>query len=402
MSISSKFLDALTPSAIRNITGQIRAKAAQGIEIYSFAGGLPDSNLFPVKELKDITDKVLETEGGDAIQYAASDGYDPLRNELVGLMKKKFSVENISYKNIFITSGSQQGLNYISKGLIEEGDIVVCETPTYVGAIDSIKSYGPRIVGIPMDNDGINLDKLEDVLKQYKDKVKFIYLIPDFQNPSGRCMSIEKRKKIVELAEQYDTYIYEDAPYSLISFTNQVMPAIKSFDKYDRVIYAGSFSKTIAPGIRVAWIVADEESIQKLIYMKMRDDLQVNNIAQRQVYGYLHNYDFDAHLRLINSTYMKRRDVMLQAVKDYFPKSTKVVKPEGGLFMWLEFDKDIDTLKMFDFVFSKNIAYVPGTFFCVGEQGLNTMRLNFATLHSDIIREKMKEFGLLIQEYLNG
>ncbi|MCQ4112237.1 aminotransferase class I/II-fold pyridoxal phosphate-dependent enzyme, partial [Megasphaera sp. SC8-1] len=196
MSISSKFLDALTPSAIRSITGQIRAKAAQGIEIYSFAGGLPDSNLFPVKELKDITDKVLETEGGDAIQYAASDGYDPLRNELVGLMKKKFSVENISYKNIFITSGSQQGLNYISKGLIEEGDIVVCETPTYVGAIDSIKSYGPRIVGIPMDNDGINLDKLEDVLKQYKDKVKFIYLIPDFQNPSGRCMSIEKRKKI--------------------------------------------------------------------------------------------------------------------------------------------------------------------------------------------------------------
>ena len=398
MSISSKFLDALTPSAIRSITSQIREKSAHGIKIYSFAGGLPAPDLFPIKELKDITDKVLETERGEAVQYAASDGYNPLRNEIVHLMENKFNVKGLSLKNILITSGSQQGLNYISKGLIEPGDVVLCESPTYVGAIDSIQSYGPQIKGIPMDDDGMNMDMLENALKQHP--VKFIYVIPDFQNPSGRCMSIEKRKKIVELAEKYDTYIYEDAPYSLISFTGKIMPAIKSFDKYERVIYAGSFSKTIAPGIRVAWIVADEKSIQKLIYMKMRDDLQVNNLAQRQVYGYLHNYDFDAHLRLISSIYAKRRDVMLQAVKKYFPKNTKVVKPDGGLFMWLELEDNIDTLKMFNFIFNKNIAYVPGTFFCVGEQGLNTMRLNFATLHSDVIQEKMKEFGCLIQEYL--
>jgi 2-aminoadipate transaminase len=400
MTISSKYLDALTPSAIRSITAQIRDKASQGVKIYSFAGGLPAPDMFPVKEMAEITVKAFKEEGGEAIQYAASDGYNPLRKEIVKLMKDKFNVNDITFKNILITSGSQQGLNYLSKGLIEPGDVVVCESPTYVGAIDSIKSYEPKIIGVKMDDDGINMNALEDILKH--NKVKFIYVIPDFQNPSGRCLSIEKRKTIVELAETYDTFIYEDAPYSLISFTGKVLPAIKSFDKYNRVIYAGSFSKTIAPGIRVGWLVADVASIQKLIYMKMRDDLQVNNIAQRMVYGYLHNYDFDAHLEQVCKAYKERRDCMLQAVKEYFPSDTKVVVPNGGLFMWLELNPKIDTMKMFDFIFNKNIAYVPGTFFCVGEKGLNTMRLNFATLHTDVIKDKMAEFGKLIKEYTNN
>ena len=383
MSISSPFLDALTPSAIRSITAQIREKASAGVKIDSFAGGLPDPDLFPVKELSEITTCAFQEEGGNVIQYAASDGYNPLREEIVKLMEKKFNVKGLSIKNVMITSGSQQGLNYVAKGLIEDGDVVVCESPTYVGAIDSIKSYNPQIIGVKLEDDGIDLTALEEVLK--KNSVKFIYLIPDFQNPSGRSMSIEKRKGIIELAEKYDTYIYEDAPYSLISFSGVIAPAVKSFDIYDRVIYAGSFSKTIAPGIRVGWIIADEDSIQKLIYMKMRDDLQVNNIAQRQVYGYLHNYKFDNHLSKIQDIYKKRRDCMIAAVKQYFPEDTKVVSPGGGLFMWLELNPSIDTLKMFDFVFSKNIAYVPGTFFCVGEKGLNTMRLNFATLPEEVI-----------------
>lgn len=400
MSISSTYLDSLTPSAIRSITAKIRDKASQGIKIDSFAGGLPAPDLFPVKELEEITIKAFQEEGGEVIQYAASDGYTPLREEIARLMKEKFDVTNITFKNVFITCGSQQGLNYISKGLIEDGDCVVCETPTYVGAIDSIKAYNPTVIGVHMDDDGINLEELEAVLRG--NTVKFIYLIPDFQNPSGRSMSVEKRKQIVELAEKYDTYIYEDAPYSLISFTGNIMPAVKSFDKYNRVIYAGSFSKTIAPGLRVGWIVADEESITKLVYMKMRDDLQVNNIAQRQVYGYLYNYNFDEHLATIQGIYKERRDCMLQAVKTYFPEDTKVVVPEGGLFMWLELNPSIDTLQMFDYVFSKNIAYVPGTFFCVGEKGLNTMRLNFATLDTDVIETKIAELGTLIKSYMEA
>ena len=400
MSISSPFLDALTPSAIRSITAQIREKAAQGVKIYSFAGGLPATESFPVKELAEITQKAFEEEGGEVIQYAASDGYDPLRKEIVKLMKEKFNVTGIDYKNIFITSGSQQGLNYLAKGLLEENDVIVCESPTYVGAIDSIRSYNPRIISVPMQNDGLDMNALEAVLKE--NKVKLIYTIPDFQNPTGRSMSIEKRKKLVALAEKYNTIVYEDSPYSLISFNGKIMPAVKSFDTNDRVVYAGSFSKTIAPGIRVGWIVADHDSSTKLVYMKMRDDLQVNNIAQRQVYGYLHNYDFDAHLKQISETYKKRRDCMLEAVKKYFPKDTKVVVPEGGLFMWLELNPAINTLKLFDYVFTKNIAFVPGTFFFVDRNGLNTMRLNFATLQQNVIEEKMKEFGLLVQSYVNN
>lgn len=399
MTISSTFLNGLTPSAIRNVEAKIREKTAQGIRVYSFSAGQPDPALFPVKELEAIVVKAFSEEGGELVQYAASDGYDPLRKMIARIMDTYFQVKNLSEKNIFITCGSQQGLNYISKGLLEQTDIAVCETPTYVGAIDSIRSYTPHIIGVPMEDDGVDIGELERVLK--KQRVKLIYLIPDFQNPTGRSMSIEKRKRIVELAEQYDTFIYEDAPYSLISFNGKVMPAVKSFDRYNRVIYAGSFSKTIAPGLRVGWLVADEESIEKLVYMKMRDDLQVNNIAQRQVYGYLHDYDFDEHLKTIRQVYKERRDCMLAMVRKYFPDDTKVIVPDGGLFMWIELNPQIDAMEMFEFVFKNNIAYIPGTFFCVDGGGKNTMRLNFATLPTDVIGIKMKELGMLITEYTN-
>ena len=312
---------------------------------------------------------------------------------------KRYQVNDIDYKNILITSGAQQGLAYLSKGMIEPGSVVIVENPSYPGALDTFRSYGAEIVGVDMDDDGMKMDALEQALQQNK-KVAFIYTIADFQNPTGRCMSIERRKELVELAEKYDTFVVEDGPYSLVSFDGEIMPAIKSFDKYGRVIYSGSTSKTIAPGLRIGWLIADHESITKLVYLKMRDDLQVNNIAQRQVYHYMKDCDFDGHLKTVIDVYRRRRDVMAEAIHASFPEGTRVILPGGGLFMWVELPEGVDTLEMFDFVFQKNIAYVPGQFFCCDGSGRNAMRLNFSTTGEEDIARCIPILGDMIKQYL--
>lgn len=397
MTISSPFLDVLGPSSIRNITAKIREKAKDGIEVISFAGGLPSKEFFPVEEIKKICVQTLEEEGGEAIQYAASDGYDPLRQYLVEFMKR-FQVTDIDYQNILITSGAQQGLSYLSKGLISEGSVVVVENPSYPGALDTFRAYGANVIGVGMDDDGMKMDELEAVLKKYSN-VAFIYTIADFQNPTGRSMSIERRKQLVELAEKYRTFIVEDGPYSLISFDHEIMPAIKSFDRYGRVIYSGSTSKTIAPGLRIGWLIADHDSITKLVYLKMRDDLQVNNMAQRQVYHYLKDCDFDGHLKTVTSAYRNRRDIMVKAVRESFPEGTKIIIPGGGLFMWVELPGSVDTLEMFDYVFQKNVAYVPGSFFCADGSKRNAMRLNFSTTSEEKIAKYIPILGEMIKNY---
>ena len=397
MVIHSTFLDALTPSSIRSITAKIRDKAKRGETVVSFAGGLPSAEFFPVEDLRRINEQILREEGGEAIQYAASDGYDPLRKYLVEFMRR-YQVTDITYKNILITSGAQQGLAYLAKGLITPGSVVITENPSYPGALDTFNAYGARVVGVNVDGEGMDMDALEQVLETHKN-VAFIYTIADFQNPTGISMSIPRRKRLVELAERYNTFVVEDGPYSLISFDGAVMPAIKSFDTYGRVIYSGSTSKTIAPGLRVGWLIADEGSIQKLVYLKMRDDLQVNNMAQRQVFHYFWDCGFDDHLRQVIQVYRQRRDTMIHAVKESFPEGTRVIVPGGGLFLWVELPEELDTLEMFDFVFQKNIAYVPGTFFCPDGGGKNTMRLNFSTTSEEKIAEYIPILGEMICQF---
>lgn len=398
MVIHSEFLDALTPSAIRSITAKIRDKAKQGEKVISFAGGLPSADFFPVEDLRKINQQIFDEEGGEAIQYAASDGYDPLREYLVKFMER-FQVTGLSYKNFLITSGAQQGLAYLSKGLIEPGSVVITENPSYPGALETFKSYGAQVVGIKMDDEGMSMDLLEEALKKYP-RVAFIYTIADFQNPMGASMSIERRKRLVELAETYDTFVVEDAPYSLISFDGTIRPAIKSFDKYGRVIYSGSTSKTIAPGLRIGWLAADEASIQKLVYLKMRDDLQVNNMAQRQVLRYLRDCDFDGHLRQVVEVYKRRNQIMVEKVYESFPKGTRIAPSGGGLFLWADLPEGVDTMEMFDFVFQKNIAYVPGKFFCTDGSGKNSMRLNFSTVSEEKIAQYIPILGDMINRYL--
>lgn len=396
MAIQGEFIDSLTPSAIRSITASIREKRRQGIVVTNFAGGMPDSAYFPVEELREITDSIICEEGGELFQYAATDGYLPLRNTLADLMQR-YDVKTC-VEEILPTSGSAQALNYLSRALISPGDTVLCEEPVYVGAVDTLRSYGPELIGVPMEEDGMALEELEKLLKSHR--VSFIYTVPDFQNPTGCSMSVEKREKLVRLAEQYDTYIVEDSPYSLLSFSGRIKPAIKSFDRDGRVLFLGSVSKTICPGLRVGWICADRESIRKLIFLKQRDDLQVNNLAQHQVHRYLTGGSFDEHLKKVCEVYKGRLDCMLEAVRNYFPEDIRYTIPQGGIFLWLDLQKDIDTNDLFHCILARKIAFVPGSFFFAGGGGKSTMRLNFCTNDEAVIREKVKEMGLAVQEYI--
>ena len=395
MSVHTPFLDALTPSAIRNITAQIRNKKRDGIAVVNFAGGMPDPAFFPAREFAEITADVLREEGGAALQYAASDGYDPLRQAIAELMKQ-FQVQT-GYENILITCGSQQALSYLSRALLQPGDVVLCEKPSYVGALDTFRAQRAQIVGIDMDADGMIPDALEAELK--KQRVKFIYAIPDFQNPTGRCMSVERRKRLVALAEKYDTYIVEDAPYSMICFNGTLLPAIKSFDTANRVFYLGSFSKTICPGIRVGWLVADGPTLTQLIYLKQRDDLQVGNLSQRQTYRYITKCDFAGHLGKMRALYHERCDCMARAVREAFPADTKLILPQGGLFMWLELPEGLDALTLFDAVFARNVAFVPGCYFYPDGSGANTLRLNFCTNDCAGITPNVKLMGDVIRAF---
>ncbi len=393
MEIKTRFTDSLGPSAIRAITTMINAKTSAGITVTSFAGGMPAKEFFPLKELREITEKIFDNEDGQVIQYAPSTGYEPLKKTLADFMKR-FQVTTAA-ENIQIYEGSTQALSYITRAMLTDGGTIVVEDPSYTGALDIFRSYRAEIIDVPMDDDGLNMEALENALKTHD--VKFIYTIPDFQNPSGRVTSVEKRKKMVELAEKYHVLILEDAPYSLLSFSGNVFPAIKSFDKDNNVVYIGSVSKIIAPGMRIGWTVGSKLFTQQMVYIKMIDDLQVNNLSQRQVYHYLSEYDVDEHLETVRKVYGHRRDLMVEAVRESFPEGTKVVVPEGGMFLWLELPEKYDTEKLFEPIFSENIAYVPGSkFYAAPGRSLNCMRLNFATSNEAAISEKVRRMGKII------
>lgn len=395
MSISSVFLDGLTPSAIRDITAFIREKKSRGIAVTNFAGGMPDSECFPERQLKAATEKILGSGDTELFQYAATDGYGPLRQAIAEMMN--WYHVTADQEEILITSGSAQALNSISRALADRGETVVCESPVYVGAVDTLRMSSPDVTGIPVEEDGMDLDRLETVLKTRR--VSFIYTIPDFQNPTGCSMSIKKRRELVRLACKYDTYIVEDSPYSLLSFTGTVLPAVKSFDTENRVLFLGSFSKTICPGIRIGFICGDRDSIRKLIYLKQRDDLQVNNLAQRQVYAILKEGGFEAHLKKTCAVYSERLECMLETVRRHFPEETECVAPSGGIFLWLNLNQKIDTVKFFHFLLERQIAFVPGAYFYVGKPCLSTMRLNFCTNKKSVIEEKIAEMGMALKEF---
>jgi 2-aminoadipate transaminase len=379
-------------SAIRELL-----KLTEDPSIISFAGGLPAPELFPVKELEEVTIKVLREDGRAALQYSATEGFLPLREKIAQRMKK-INVE-CEAKDILITSGSQQGLEFSGKIFLNEGDIVICESPSYLGALNAFKAYLPKFVDISMDEDGMIIEELEKALEQ-NPNTKFIYTIPDFQNPSGRTMSLERRKKLLELAYKFNVPVVEDNPYGELRFEGEMIPAIKSFDTKGLVIHLGTFSKTFCPGLRLGWVVASPEILSKYILIKQGADLQSSTIAQREISKFLEMYDLDKHVENLINVYRKRRDLMIETMEKEFPASVTFTRPQGGLFTWVTFPENMDAAEIMKKSLEVKVAFVPGQSFFSNGQHKNHGRFNYSNMPEDKIVEGITRLGKVLKSMM--
>ncbi len=364
----------------------------------SFAGGLPAPELFPVERLKDVMVKVLESSGADALQYASTEGYAPLRLKIAERMNSRYGT-CLTEDNILITCGSQQGLDFTGKIFLNEEDVVLCESPTYLGAINAFNAYRPRMIEVPTDNDGMLLNELEHILDT-ADNIKLVYTIPDFQNPSGRSWSQKRRQGFMELMAGRDIPVVEDSPYSELRFDGDMLPSLKSFDKDGNVIYLGTFSKVFCPGMRIGWVAAEKKILEKYVLIKQGADLHSAGITQRNVSMYMDMFDLDEDISMIRSVYKKRRDAMYNAICEEFPKGTRFTYPQGGLFTWVELDGEIDTRDLLAECLEHNVAFVPGESFFPNGGGKNTMRLNYSNMSEDKINEGIKLLGGIIRKKL--
>ncbi|MGE7906799.1 PLP-dependent aminotransferase family protein [Peribacillus sp. NPDC094092] len=372
-------------------------KVTERPEVISFAGGLPAPELFPVEALKDVCHAVLNEEGPASLQYSTTEGYIPLRE---GICKRmEVTGINSTIDNVLITSGSQQALDLTGRLFINEGDTIICESPTYLAAINAFKSYDAKFVEVAMDDDGMVMEELEKKLQEHPN-TKFIYTIPDFQNPTGRTLKLERRKKMIELANQYDVLIVEDNPYGAVRFAGEALPPVKHFDTESRVIYISTFSKIFTPGLRLGWICADKHFIDKFVSFKQTADLHTDSFAQRITAKYMELYDIEEHINKIKAVYKERCTAMLSCIEEFFPKNITYSKPEGGLFIWIELPEPVDSREIFTECLKNNVAFVPGAPFFPNGTKNNTLRLNYSNMPKDKIFEGMKRLGEVVQHEL--
>lgn len=366
-------------------------QAAADPKIISFAGGLPAPELFPVKEMKAAVDKVFDEHGQEAMQYGAAKGVTALRKVIQQHVKEKEDV-NAELDNVLVTTGSEQVLDLVGKAFVNPGDTVLVEQPTYLCALDVFRSYGAEFAGVEMDEDGMKMDALEEALKAHPN-TKLIYTVPNFQNPTGRTMAADRRKKLAELAAKYDVYVLEDNPYGEIRFAGQHVPAVKSFDKTGHVFYMSTFSKTLTPGFRLGWVVADKKVVDKLTVLKQSADLHTDNLAQFAVAQFFADNDVDAHVKEISDLYGKRKNLMLEGIKKYFPAGVKYTDPEGGMFLWVEVPGVDDTVELFKECLKHNVAFVPGDPFFAGKPQPGAFRLNYSNMQEEQIEVGLKRLG---------
>ncbi|MCD7132853.1 PLP-dependent aminotransferase family protein [Limosilactobacillus balticus] len=374
-------------------------QAAADPKIISFAGGLPAPELFPVKEMKAAVDKVFEEHGQEAMQYGAAKGVTVLREVIQQHVTEKENVDS-ELNNVLVTTGSEQALDLVGKAFVDPGDTVLVEQPTYLCALDVFRSYGANFASVEMDEDGMKMDALEKALKA-NPNTKLIYTVPNFQNPTGRTMTEERRKQLAELAEKYDVYVLEDNPYGEIRFAGEHVPAVKSFDKAGHVLYMSTFSKTLAPGFRLGWLVADEEVVNKLTVLKQSADLHTDNLAQFAVAQFFADNDVEAHVKEISDLYGKRKDLMLEGIKKYFPEGVKYTDPEGGMFLWVEVPGIDDTVELFKECLEHDVAFVPGDPFFASEPQPGAFRLNYSNMREDQIEVGLKRLGAALTAAVN-
>lgn len=385
----SQRMQALKASEIREIL-----KVTQQPDIISFAGGLPAPELFPIDELKTAAACVLDEAGSQALQYSTTEGFEPLRRQIAERTNRKFQTK-LTTDNILITSGSQQVLDFSGKLFLDKDDVVLCESPTYLAALSAFKAYEPQLRGVPTDDDGMIPEELERIL-QTTPNCKFMYVIPDFQNPTGRTWSLARRQKLVELANTYHVPIIEDNPYGELRFDGEMLPAIKAFDTEGMVIMVGTFSKTFCPGMRIGWLAADPQLIEQYVLIKQGADLHTSSISQQEIAKYMELYDFEAHINTIIAVYKQRRDAMMNAMQTYLPAGLRYTHPQGGLFTWVELPPHINTVDLLTECLKNKVAFVPGASFFPDGQGHNTLRLNFSNMSEERITEGIQRLSSIL------
>lgn len=389
----AKRMEALNGSEIRELL-----KLIEKPEVISFAGGLPAPELFPIEEMKEISRIVLEESGTQALQYSTTEGFQPLREQIARRMNSK-NKTNVTKDDILITNGSQQGLDFAGRVFLNEGDVVLCESPSYLGAINAFKSYGSKFIEVPTDKDGMIMEELEKIL-EVTENVKMIYVIPDFQNPTGITWTLERRKKFIEIISKYEIPVLEDNPYGELRFEGESLPSLKSMDKKGLVIFLGTFSKILCPGYRLGWTCASQNILKKFIFVKQVADLQASSISQIEVSKFIDLYNLDNHVKKINEVYARRRDLMLETMKEEFPEGLEYTYPEGGLFIWVELPKHLDSRIIMKDCLANNVAYVPGWSFFPNGGTENCFRLNYSNMSDDRIVEGIKRIGLVLRKYM--
>ena len=372
-----------------------------GRDVISLGGGVPDPASFPMEEIKRIILDVLEERGAAALQYAPTEGLDELREEIARFISRRGV--RAREENVLVTSGSQEALELIARVFIDPGDPVLSENPTYLGAIQAFAVYGPRMVGVPMDEAGLRVDAMEAALKRLGgegSRAKLAYLIPTCQNPTGRTMSMERRRAVLELAEEHDFLVVEDDPYSYFYLDGVEPPSLKSMDGSGRVIYVSTVSKILAPGLRLGWVVADEEIVEKLAIAKQGVTLQSPTLSMYVLLEALKRGLVDRQIPMLKEIYRVRRDAMLEALETYMPEGVRWTRPSGGMFVWLEAPERVDMDALLPLALTKyKVAYVPGSAFHVDGGGRNTARLSFSYPPLDAMREGVARLAKLITEH---
>lgn len=394
----SKRASGLKRSAIRELL-----KMTERPDIISFAGGLPDPESFPREELAQIAGDLLRKHYRNVLQYGISEGSQTLRRAAIDWLRPQGL--NLTLEQVLVTTASQQGLDMLAKAFIDPGDVIFCGLPTYLGAIQAFSLFQADKIGIPLDEDGMNLDILEEKVAEAKRKgktLKAVYVIPDFQNPTGITMSLAKRKRLLEIARREDLLIFEDDPYGQLRFSGEPIPSLRSMDTDGRVLLLMTFSKLLAAGLRLALLIADRDLIEILVRVKQATDLCTSKLTQHLAARYLLDCDMEEHLEVLRERYRRKRDAMLAALETYMPAEEEIhwTRPEGGLFLWVRLPKGIDTEEMFPRAVEHKVAYVIGRAFHVDGSGRNTMRLSYSVNTEAEIEEGIRRLCAVVREEL--
>jgi len=396
--VTSRFarrLDGMKASEIRELL-----KITQRPEVISFAGGLPAPELFPIKDLKTVMADVLDREGPRALQYSTTEGHPGLREAIARRLNSQLGTA-FEAAGILITSGSQQGLDLAGKVFLDDDDEVLCESPTYLGAINAFRAYRPRFVEVTTDDDGMVPTELERAIAGCR-RPKLLYVVPNFQNPSGRTWSLERRHAVLEVAARHGLVVIEDDPYGQLCYEGTTPPALASLPGGAAVIYLGTFSKIFCPGMRVGWLAAPREIYEKCALVKQGADLHTSTLAQYQILAYLERFDLDAGIARIREVYRRRRDAMLSAIESAFPPGVSWTRPRGGLFLWATLPEGVSAREALVRALERNVAFVPGGSFFPNGGHENTMRLNFSNMPEERIAEGIARLGAVLRELCTG